>query len=199
MKRRTYLALIGSVLTVGCSSSDVQPETPTATPLSPTASPTQTPSPTETSDPTSTPDDGTDELDYDSDSRYETVAIGDRDAVENPDDNRPHNVYIWNPVEAPRQIDVEIISHDGSSEGEEIELEESYDVPGDADVAIELLEPADYMVTVGSPADGSEKRFSVDRESFDCNWYDYQVTVHPDGHIQKTGIATTMGCMTPES
>lgn len=201
MKRRNYLVLVGCTLTAGCSTPDGQPETPTATetPPSPTASPTQTSTLTETRDATSTPDDGISGLEYDPDSRYETVEIGDRDAVENPDSNRQRSVCIWNATESPRQIDVEIVSDDGSRDDEEIHHEESYEVPNDADIAFELLEPANYTVTVESSADDSEKRFRINQESFDCNWHEYRVTVHPDGHLETTQIATTLGCLTPES
>lgn len=201
MKRRNYLVLVGCTLTAGCSTLDEQPGTPTATetPPSPTASPTQTSTPTETRDATSTPDDGISGLEYDPDSRYETVEIGDRDAVENPDSNRQRDVCIWNATDSPRQVDVEIVSGEGPSDGEEIHLEESYEIPSDADVAFELLEPADYTVTVESSASGSKKRFSIGRESFDCNWHEYRVTVHPDGHLETTQISTTLGCLTPDS
>lgn len=186
MKRRNYLGVTSTVLLAGClSSSDEPSSTPTETATSPTSRQTSSP---ETETPHTTPENSS--PDFDPDRRYKQVTIGDRD-----DYYDPHAVNIWNVEEATRDFTVTIESQDKKKS--QTVLDETYAVPGDTSLVIELPEPATYTIEIHVPTDNGEKTITIGQQDYDCNYHTHQTTVYPDGRIEVIIMATTVGCGTP--
>ena len=169
----------------------------------PTATPTPTNTPSETrSTPTET------ETDPSREDHYERIEIGRRDNVENPDDNRPHELILVNAGDAPREFAINITTQQEDSKRTETVLDSSYDVPvakepkdeapWENDIYIELLEPATYTIDLQIPAENTGKQLTIQQEDFDCNWHTHTMIVYGDGRIEVSGSATTLGCNTPE-
>lgn len=183
----------------GCTSLDA----PSQSDAEPTATSTLTSTPTETASTptqTKTPPAG--------DEQYELVKIGSRDNVENPDNNRPHNLLIVNAGDSPREFAITITAQQNDSKQTETVLDTSYEVPNankprdempwENEIRIELLEPATYTIDLEIPAEREGKQLTIQQEEFDCNWHDRWMIVKGDGRIEVGGMATTMGCNTPE-
>lgn len=197
MNRREYLALSGGFFLTGCTSLD----SIGGSDSDPTATPTPTNTPTETS---STPT----ETEPSSEDQYERIEIGSRDSVENPGDNRPHELIMVNAGDAPREFAIDITAQQEDSKRTETVLDSSYDVPvakepkdeapWENDIYIELLEPATYTVDLQIPAEDTRKQLTIQQEDFGCNWHTRTVIVYGDGRIEVGGSATTMECNTPE-
>ncbi|WP_254279477.1 hypothetical protein [Haloarcula marina] len=190
MNRRSYLALLSSALGAGCSASsadgDGTPDTPTG--RSDTATPAEEstvetpPSPTET-----------DEVGVgDSADTVETIPVGTREGVENPDDNRPHDVVVWNAANRPRELAVSIVARDGGPR-----VARRFRFAADAARRFELRTPVAYDVTVRVPVDGRQHSFEVGRNWFDCNSSGHRVRVPGTGPITATAGSTTLYCGEP--
>lgn len=192
MNRRQLLATVttSSIVFAGCftPSGETEPK-PTETPT-----PTETSTPktqeltssqeTETETPDTTPESGSTK--WDPDERYKDVTIGDRDNVDDYYD--PHWVNIWNVEEAPRDITVTI-------ESESTVLhDETYPVPGDTNLEIELPEPATYTIEIRVPADNGEKTIVIEEQDYDCNGTSHSTTVYPDGRMEVMQVHSTAKC-----
>ena len=197
MDRREYLALSGGFFITGCTSID----TSTGSDSGSTATPTPTSTPTETS---STPT----ETEPSREDHYERIEIGSRDNVENPDDNRPHELIMVNAGDAPREFAINITAQQGDSKQTETVLDSSYEVPvakepkdeapWENDIYIELLQPATYTIDLQIPAEDTGKQLTIQQEDFDCNWHTRTMIVYGDGRIEVGGTSTTLGCNTSE-
>lgn len=207
MKRRTLLRTVGAAVgagtLAGCLTDDE------ATPGGGGSDPdgADTVDPTATTDPTTTgrADGGTtaengtetntstsqDEAVFgtDADEPFESITVGSRDGVENPDDNRPHGVDVWNAAEDERTLTIAV------RRGSATVLEEEITFPGDGYLSMVLAEPADYEIPI---LEGDEELgvVTVERSRFDCNSSATNVDVAPDGEIRSTVISTMMACRT---
>lgn len=154
MNRREYLALSSGLLLIGCTSietpagSDADPSatsTPTSTPTETVSTPSQTKTPSSEAE------------------QYKLIEIGSRDNVENPDNNRPHDLMIVNAGKSAREFAITITAQQNDSKQTETVLDTSYDVPNakkprdeapwENDIRIELLEPATYVIDLQVPAE----------------------------------------------
>lgn len=199
MNRREYLALSSGLLLTGCTSID----TPGGSDADPPATSTPTSTPTET---VSTPPQT--KTPSSEDEQYKLIEIGSRDNVENPDNNRPHDLMIVNAGKSAREFAITITAQQNDSNQTETVLDTSYDVPNakkprdeapwENDIRIELLEPATYVIDLQVPAEETGEQLTIQQEDFDCNWHDRWMIVHGDGRIEVGGMATTMGCSTPD-
>lgn len=167
LQRSAALAAVGSVAGCLAGGAGSQPETTT----------TRT-----TTDATTTTPERPDEP-------FETVEVGSRDGVLDPDNNGPHSVRVTNDADEARTVSVAVRRGDESTDL----LSDSWELPGRAWVQVELLTPADYTVTVsvGGEAAGA---VDVDRSWFDCNGSTTNVTVGPDGSLESETVSTAMGC-----
>lgn len=198
MKRRTYLGVTSTVLIAGCLSSSDEPTsgtTATETPATSTSTPQeQTPSPeTETETPHTTSESGS--PNHYSEKRYKTVTIGDRGDADDYYD--PHTVNIWNVEESTRDFTVTIESQSTKNSQTPTVLDETYTVPGDTSLVIELPEPATYTIEIHVPSDNGEKTINIQQQDYDCNKKRHYTTVYPDGRIEVRFEAETAGCGTP--
>lgn len=199
MNRREYLALSSGLLLTGCTSLDP----PAGSDSEPSATSTPTSTPTETA---STPEQT--QTPPSEDDQYKLIEIGSRDNVENPDDNRPHELVMVNAGDAPREFTINITAQKEDSKQTETVLDSTYDVPvaeepkdeapWENDIYIEFLEPATYTIDLQIPAEDIGKQLTIQQEDFDCNWHTRTMIVYGDGRIEVGGTATTMGCNTPE-
>lgn len=135
-----------------------------------------------TTDSTTTTEDRPDEP-------FETMSVGSREGVLDPDNNKPHAVTVTNAADEPRTIQVRVLgSGDAPSS-----RSESWEFPAGARLHVELLTPANYAVVVS--VGGSEAgRVAVERSWFDCNGSVTHVTVTADGDIDAETISTALGC-----
>lgn len=120
----------------------------------------ESPTPQPQSSPTGTP---TFEWVGDDASPFATVEIGSRDTVADPERNRPHDVVIWNDLEAEREIRVKV------TEGETTRFDETLTFPPLEVLRLGLLEPGAYGLEVFVD-DGRAGAFTVPRSLFDCNF-----------------------------
>jgi len=205
MKRRTLLRTVGAAVGAGALAGCVADDG--ATPggggsdpddtetVDPTAEPTR-------DDPTTSRPEGStreratgpttpDEAVFgtDADEPFESITVGSRDGVENPDDNRPHGVNVWNAAEEDRTLTIAV------RRGSATVLEETITFPGDGYLSMTLAEPGDYRIPIRE--DGEELGVvTVSRGRFDCNSSATNVDVPPDGEIRATVISTMVACRT---
>ncbi len=121
----------------------------------------------------------------------ETVAIGDREGVPFPDNNRPHGVRVANDAAGARELRV-VVARDGDQV-----LDRVFDVPGGDTVALTLNQPAGHEVAVGAGGRLLDT-VTVPRSRFDCNGSTTEVTVDGDGEVTSTTISTLVACPGPE-
>lgn len=207
MRRRQVLTAFagssGLVALAGCTTSGTTDNDSSPTETS-TTSPTATDTPTETPAETSVPDNEASPSASPeetptataSDSAYKAVEIGGRDNVENPDNNEPHVIEISNEGDSTRGVDVQV---NRGGDGSETVLDVEYDIPGGATVKVNLLEPDVYAAAIRVPEAGKRVGIDISRDDFDCNWTEYQTTIHPDGRVEVTEVSSTMACSTATS
>ncbi len=203
MKRRTLLRTVGAAVgagtVAGCLADDEaapggsgsDPETTDTT--APTTEPngedptTRGPDDGSTTEPgrSTTPDEAV--FGTDADDPFESITVGSREGVENPDDNRPHGVNVWNAAEEDRTLTIAV------QRGSATVLEETITFPGDGYLSMTLAEPGDYRVPILEA--GEELGVvTVDRGRFDCNSSATNVDVTPGGEIRATVISTMVAC-----
>lgn len=120
---------------------------------------------------------------------FETMQVGSRDGVLDPENNRAHAVRVTNAADEPRTIGVQV----RASGGNPLVESDSWELPAQAWTHVDLLTPAEYTVVVS--LDGEEAgRVAVERSWFDCNASTTNVTVTADGDVESETISTTMGC-----
>lgn len=185
MRRRRFLAFVGAVLSAGCASRSDR-STPTVTPV-----PVEQPTPSPTSEPGDRPLDPT--------STYRTLEIGDPSDVENPHDVRPHELYVSNRGDSPRDVGMRITVRRNGSDVVETILEDAFEIPADAALRIVVREPASYTIGVSPATADGPGRIAIPREAFDCNRHTYWVVVSPNGEIDVTEFSTAVGCVEPTS
>lgn len=204
MKRRTLLRAAGAALGTGTLAGCLADEGGTGGPGGDDAGGTEEepnatgtrPEKTETA--TDTEDEGTGRedtatdpeqfaFDPDPDDPFAAETIGSRDGVENPADNRPHGVDVWNAAERERSLTVAV------RRGSATVYERTLTFPADGYLSLTLAEPAAY--TVSLHADGEHlDDVSVGESWFDCNSSATQIGVLGDGDVRSTTISTMVAC-----
>lgn len=149
---------------------------------------------TETTDRDQETDEGTDEFSgirsvYDE--PFRTILLGDRDEVPFPENNRPHDLRVWNAADSLRDLSLRVARDD------EILLDRTVEFAADAYLTIVLNEPASYDVSVGLP-DDEPTTFEISRRRFDCNASSTAVGVTSDGRVETVTSSTMLGCYGPE-
>jgi hypothetical protein len=206
MKRRTLLRAAGAALGTGTLAGCLADDGGTGGPGGDGDAGGTDPSGTETPSPgTDTPTDTTDTADEGSghegtagdpeqfafdpepDDPFQSETIGSRDAVENPDDNRPHGVAVWNAADRERSIGVAV------RRGSATVFDRTLTFPADGYLSLTLAEPADYTVSLRA---GDEHLEDVDvgRSWFDCNSSSTQIGVLGDGEVRSTTVSTMVAC-----
>ncbi|WP_135852687.1 hypothetical protein [Halorussus salinus] len=127
----------------------------------------------------------------DDDEPFETVAVGDRESVPFPDNNRAYGVRVWNAADEARRIDLQV------STGADILVDRTAEFAADAYLELALNEPADYSVSVGLADADDETTFEIERSRFDCNQSGTDVGVTADGRVETMSMSTAMGCPGP--
>ncbi|WP_135823983.1 hypothetical protein [Halorussus ruber] len=118
---------------------------------------------------------------------FRAFSVGDREGVANPEDNLPHQVWVWNDTDAEREITLAL------STGGTTVLDETVAFRARAALGIELAEPRPYELTV-SEGD-REKVVEIPRSRFDCNDSVTDVAVQRE-EIAEFTITTEMACST---
>lgn len=125
---------------------------------------------------------------YDPDGAFLTERIGDRTG-----EIIPHHVGIWNANADTRSIAVIVVDESAG----ETRLDRTYEVPGDAALAIELRAPARYRLTVRVPDANLERSVDVPRSLFDtCNDSYTHVSVRKTDDITVRTLSTELACLT---
>lgn len=120
------------------------------------------------------------------------VAIGNRNSESDPEDARPHGIYIWNMQSAEREIGVRVERENPG--GSETVLDREFAVPSDEALEITLVEPATYTVRIDLGWARLPYTITERREDFDCNSSSHQVFVRPSGRIQSQSFTTLVLC-----
>lgn len=207
MKRRTLLRAAGAALGTGTLAGCLADDGGTGGPGGDGDADGTDPSGTETPPPgTDTPTDTTDEgsgreetardteqdperfaFEPEPDDPFASETIGSRDGVENPDDNRPHGVAVWNAADRERSLTVAV------RRGSATVFDRTLTFPADGYLSLTLAEPADYTVSLHA---GDEHLADVDvgRSWFDCNSSATQIGVLGDGEVRSTSVSTMVAC-----
>ena len=119
------------------------------------------------------------------------LAVGSRDGVAFPDNNRPHVVRIWNAADEARDLLVRV------SRGATDLLDRTVAFDADAYLTVTLNEPGDYRIAVGLAGEVPTTA-AVERTWFDCNASATEVGVAPDGSVATTTKSTLLGCYGPQ-
>lgn len=139
-------------------------------------------------------DDGSDDfsgIDPAAEGPFQSLSVGDRDSVAFPDNNRPHDVRVWNDADESRELVVRV-SRDATQL-----LDRTVEFDADAYLEVALNEPGDYRVAVGLAGE-QPTTVRVERARFDCNASATDARVAPDGRVETVTGSTMMGCAGPE-
>lgn len=130
---------------------------------------------------------------------FRAFSVGDREGIVNPENNLPHQVWVWNDTDAKRELTVALAT------GGNIVLDETVAFPARSALGIELAEPRPYELTVTAgdrertsdheQAGDREKTVEIPRSRFDCNHSVTDVAVQPE-EIAEFTITTEMACST---
>ncbi|WP_276298952.1 hypothetical protein [Halorussus lipolyticus] len=118
---------------------------------------------------------------------FRAFSVGDREGVANPEDNLPHQIWVWNDTDRKREISVVVAT------GGQTVLDETIEYPARAVLGVELADPRAYDSTV-STAD-RQHTIETPRSRFDCNDSVTDVVVGPD-EISEFTITTELACDT---
>jgi len=186
MQRRQVLAALGTsaaLATAGCLSGGPggdggNSETTTTTDEPTTDEPTNTTTPEEP------------EWNPGPEEPFETITAGTREGVAFPDNNRAHDVKVWNQADSARQFTLQVRTPEADR------LETSVEFPADGWLRLVLNVPASYTLSI--TVDGTEAgEVSVGRSTFDCNDSSTNVIVTPEAEVHSRTFSTLMGCPGP--
>ena len=160
---------------------------------------------------------GFDGIDSSADRPFAAITVGSRAGVRNPENNRPHLVRVWNDGERARTLRLELRRDDDGV----APVNRRVEFPADGYLALRLLEPASYALTVtpvggemGTATDtattatetapatatattsagATGETVRIPRTLFDCNDSRTDVRVGPDGAVESETTATEIGC-----
>jgi len=184
MERRTLLrraTAVGAVGLAGCLSNATDSE---LAPGNSDRADSEAPSRTERS---ALNESGNDTRAADRHEPFETVQIGSREDVENPQQNRKRGLRITNDAEETRTFTLEV-------ESDSVErYEASHRFGPGAALGCSLEEPATYQISV-STASRELTTFKIPREEFTCNYASTQVTIGSDWTVEQRTVTTEMAC-----
>lgn len=133
-------------------------------------------------------------IDSERDQPFATISVGSREAVENPENNQPHAIRVWNDSDSSRSIGLRLV-RDGDDESALVDRVVEF--PPDGYLMLDLLEPADYTLAVRPDEEtGSQdgETIQIPRSQFDCNDSRTDVAVMTDGAVKFETITTEIGC-----
>ncbi|NEU57489.1 hypothetical protein [Halorussus sp. MSC15.2] len=157
---------------------------------------------------TSAEEDGFTGIDSSADRPFATITVGSREGVQNPENNRPHVVRVWNDSQQARTVGLRLVRDDADAPV----LDRRVEFPADGFLTVRLLEPADYALTVrpggggGSPGETPTatrttaaaasvgETVRIPRAQFDCNRSRTDVAVTADGQVESGTATTEAGC-----
>lgn len=124
------------------------------------------------------------------DGPFESRVLGDRDGVENPDENLPHRLRVWNEGEE-REVAVRVVGNEGGEL-----LAETFSFPAGTrrSLELELLRPDVYAVEFSRPDEESAATVYVPRAFFDCNASVTDVVANPDWSFEWSTTSNAAGC-----
>jgi hypothetical protein len=125
------------------------------------------------------------------DEPFQTIPLDDRNEVAFPENNRPHDLRVWNAADSVRDVSLRVARDD------EVVLDRTVEFAADAFLFVVMNEPAEYVVSVGL-ADDEPTTFEVSRDSFDCNESATNVGVITDGSVETSEISTLVACPGPK-
>lgn len=168
-------------------------ESPTETTESPTEATTRSPPTAETAQPAAVAERGVPivpTVESTETRPFRAFVVGDRDGVTDPENNLPHQIWIWNDTDEKREISVSLAA------GGATVLDETVEFPARAALGIELADPRRYELT--ARADDLEQTVEISRSQFDCNRSATDVVVRRD-EITDATITTELACETATS
>lgn len=115
------------------------------------------------------------------------VDVGSRAEVD--DAYRPHDVRIWNEANEP-EIVLRIIEYPVKS----VVHHETYEIPGDTELAVSLLEPSEYLIEARVPGTEKQQTLRVPCDFFDCNASTIHISISDDGQIQSVASSQLVAC-----
>lgn len=125
-----------------------------------------------------------------SDRPIATRTVGDRTRVTDRDDNRPHDLLVWNDG-LERTLDLGLV---GESLGRVLDWQPT--VPAGRFVRVALVQPDRYTANIGV-IDGTDYRYTVERHWFDCNSSHTKIAVRDDGGVEHSSVTDLAGCSVP--
>lgn len=199
-RRLLYAAGLGVASFSGCTSLGSEGgTTPTETAASP---PTATKSPMATSDGTPSKNLSEDptpmysepgEVGDDRPPRNQegdTIEVGSRDTVENPDDNVAHGLIIWHLGNATHYLEVQIVNEQLKS----IDYHSVHEIRANHHVTIQLNEPSDYAINVYNHHTEGGTTLTVPESRFDCNSSSHWVVSYPNGDFGTSLVTRVSDC-----
>lgn len=142
---------------------------------------------------TATAGEGFTGIDSSAERPFATISVGSRAGVENPDNNLPHAVRVWNDSDESRTIGVRLVRGDAATDGEPV-VDRRVEFPADGYLAIRLLEPASYRLSVQPGGGGEAETIEIPRSQFDCNDSTTEVAVTADGQVKSETVTTEAEC-----
>jgi len=130
---------------------------------------------------------------FDPEYTAEKIRVGSREGVEDPENNEPHEILVWNATSAARNVELRITDDVEQS----VVLDETYEIPANASLSVSLLKPSYYVLKITSSGT-SQETLSVSRSLFDCNRSETRIGVFEDGTIKSTIISAMVECQTDD-
>lgn len=158
---------------------------------------------TETTNQTTTAGEGFTGIDSSAERPFATISVGSREAVQNPENNQPHVVRVWNDSDEARTIGLRLVRGAGR---ESALVDRQVEFPADGYLTLRLLEPANYALTIQPGGDGTTatstatatasagETIEIPRSQFDCNDSTTEVAVTADAQVKHTTVTTEIGC-----
>jgi len=120
---------------------------------------------------------------------WKTLSVGSREDVTDTENDRPHDLLVWNAATDSREIRVDV--HD---DADTALLTETYGMPADSTLRVELLEPGQYTASVHLAGAEDTEPITIPEHRFDCNESEHQITVAADGTVESTVYSEAKAC-----
>lgn len=133
-------------------------------------------------------------MEFDPSETVDTVSVGNRDLVENPSNNRPHEVVIWNAGDEAQTVSLTIVQSFLDEEASEVTEQSRHEIPADQALQLRLNRPEDYEITIGTSASDEDLRYEIRSEEFDCNWTTKNVRLSEAGSFSSFEFSTSIAC-----
>ena len=124
------------------------------------------------------------------DEEGDTIEIGSRDTVENPDDNVAHGLIIWHLGDDTHYLEVQIVDEQEKSG----DYHSVHEVRTNHHVTIQLNEPSDYVINVYDHQTGGGTTLTVSESRFDCNSSSHWLVSYPDGDFGASLVTRVADC-----